>query len=151
MTGRIEIEDPGSQSQPARSFRRSLATLGIDFSTMTIEDRVAALKTTTDRAEAVRTISLFLTELEKGTIRAAERDDMGAWKANPWVKEGILAAFRFGVLAEFASGALSFVDKDTIPARRFKAADSIRIVPGGSSIRRGTFIGKGVVMMPPAF
>jgi 2,3,4,5-tetrahydropyridine-2,6-dicarboxylate N-succinyltransferase len=118
---------------------------------MNIEDRVAALKTTTDRAEAVRTISLFLTELEKGTIRAAERDDMGAWKANPWVKEGILAAFRFGVLAEFASGALSFVDKDTIPARRFKAADSIRIVPGGSSIRRGAFIGKGVVMMPPAF
>ena len=87
---------------------------------MNIEDRVAALKNTTDRAEAVRTISLFLAELEKGTIRAAERDDMGAWKANTWVKEGILAAFRFGVLAEFASGALSFVDKDTIPARRFR-------------------------------
>ena len=118
---------------------------------VTIEDRVTALKTSTDRTEAVRTISLFLAELEKGTIRAAERDDMGSWKANAWVKEGILAAFRFGVLAEFASGALSFVDKDTIPARRFKAADGVRIVPGGSSIRRGAYIGKGVVMMPPAF
>jgi 2,3,4,5-tetrahydropyridine-2,6-dicarboxylate N-succinyltransferase len=118
---------------------------------VTIEDRVSALKTSTDRTEAVRTISLFLAELEKGTVRAAERDDMGVWKANAWVKEGILAAFRFGVLAEFASGALSFVDKDTIPARRFKASDGIRIVPGGSSIRRGAYIGKGVVMMPPAF
>lgn len=118
---------------------------------MSIAERVAALKTTTDRAEAVKTIGLFLAELEKGTIRAAARDDAGEWKAQTWVKEGVLAAFRFGVLAEFASGALSFVDKDTIPARRFKTSDGIRIVPGGSSVRRGAFIGKGVVMMPPAF
>ncbi len=119
---------------------------------LTIEERVASLKSAaTDRAEAVKVIGLFLTELEKGAVRAAARDDIGEWKVHPWVKEGILAAFRFGVLAEFASGALSFVDKDTIPARRFKTHDGIRIVPGGSSIRRGTFIGKGVVMMPPAF
>ena len=118
---------------------------------MTIEERIASLKNTTDRMEAVKTIGLFLTELEKGTIRSAVRDDMGVWQAQAWVKEGILAAFRFGVLAEFASGSLSFVDKDTIPARRFKTQDGIRIVPGGSSIRRGAFIGKGVVMMPPAF
>ena len=117
----------------------------------TIEERVTALKSTTDRAEATRVISLFLTELEKGTVRAAIRDDVGVWKTQPWVKEGILAAFRFGVLTEFASGALSFVDKDTIPARRFHPQDGIRIVPGGSSIRRGAFVGKGVVMMPPAF
>ena len=117
----------------------------------TIEERVLGLKTTNDRAEATRVISLFLTELEKGTVRAAMRDDVGVWKTQLWVKEGILAAFRFGILAEFASGALSFVDKDTIPARRFHAQDGIRIVPGGSSIRRGAFIGKGVVMMPPAF
>ncbi len=118
---------------------------------MTIEERVAALKNTTDRIEAVKTIGLFLAELEKGTIRAATRDADGIWKAERWVKEGILAAFRFGVLTEFASGSLSFVDKDTIPARRFKVQDGIRIVPGGSSIRRGAHIGKGVVMMPPAY
>lgn len=118
---------------------------------MTIEERIAHLKTTTDRMEAVKTIGLFLAELEKGTVRAAVRDDMGVWQAQAWVKEGILAAFRFGVLAEFASGALSFIDKDTIPARRFKVQDGIRIVPGGSSIRRGAYVGKGVVMMPPAF
>jgi 2,3,4,5-tetrahydropyridine-2-carboxylate N-succinyltransferase len=117
---------------------------------LTIEDRVNALGSA-DRTEAVKTIGLFLSELEKGTIRAASRDEDGVWSPQPWVKEGILAAFRFGVLAEFASGSLSFVDKDTIPARRFKVQDGVRIVPGGSSIRRGSYIAKGVVMMPPAF
>jgi 2,3,4,5-tetrahydropyridine-2-carboxylate N-succinyltransferase len=117
----------------------------------TIEERISALKNTTDRTEAVKAIGLFLAELEKGTIRAAERDPDGVWKPQTWVKEGILAAFRFGVLAEFASGSLSFIDKDTIPARRFKVQDGVRIVPGGSSIRRGAFVAKGVVVMPPAF
>jgi 2,3,4,5-tetrahydropyridine-2-carboxylate N-succinyltransferase len=79
------------------------------------------------------------------------RNEDGVWTAQAWVKEGILAAFRVGVLAEFASGSLSFVDKDTIPPRRFKMQDGIRIVPGGSSVRRGAYIGKGVVMMPPAY
>jgi len=115
-----------------------------------IEDRVKALANA-DRTEAVKTIGLFLAELEKGAVRAAGRDEDGVWKPNTWVKEGILAAFRFGILAEFASGALSFIDKDTIPARRFKVQDGVRIVPGGSSIRRGAYIAKGVVMMPPAF
>jgi 2,3,4,5-tetrahydropyridine-2-carboxylate N-succinyltransferase len=118
---------------------------------LTIEERVNGLKTSSDRLEAVKTIGLFLAELEKGTIRAATRNEDGIWTAEAWVKEGILAAFRFGVLAEFASGALSFIDKDTIPPRRFKPHDGVRIVPGGSSIRRGTYIAKGVVMMPPAF
>ena len=116
----------------------------------TIEERVTALATA-DRVEALKTIGLFLAELEKGTIRAALRDADGVWQAQAWVKQGILAAFKFGVAAEFASGALSFIDKDTIPPRRFRAADGVRIVPGGSSIRRGAYIGKGVVMMPPAF
>ncbi len=118
---------------------------------ITIEDRVKALGQNTDRTEAVKTVGLFLAELEKGAIRAASRDEDGVWKAQPWVKEGILAAFRYGILAEFASGSLSFIDKDTIPARRFKVQDGIRIVPGGSSVRRGAFMAKGVVVMPPAF
>lgn len=117
----------------------------------TIEERIHALKTSSDRGEAVKTIGLFLTELEKGTTRAATRDADGVWHAYAWVKEGILAAFKFGVPAEFASGALSFIDKDTVPPRRLKTVDNIRVVPGGSSIRRGAFVGKGVVMMPPAF
>ena len=117
---------------------------------LTIEDRVKALPTA-DRTEAIKTIGLFLAELEHGTVRAAARDDMGEWHAQAWVKEGILAAFRAGVLAEFASGALSFVDKDTLPARRFKSQDGIRVVPGGSSVRRGAFLAQGVVMRPPAY
>jgi 2,3,4,5-tetrahydropyridine-2,6-dicarboxylate N-succinyltransferase len=116
----------------------------------TIEERVTALATA-DRTEALKTIGLFLAELEHGNIRAALRDADGVWQVQAWVKQGILFAFKFGVAAEFASGALSFVDKDTIPPRRFKAADNVRIVPGGSSIRRGAYIGRGVVMMPPAF
>jgi 2,3,4,5-tetrahydropyridine-2,6-dicarboxylate N-succinyltransferase len=118
---------------------------------MSVEVRVRALSATTDRAEAVKTIGLFLAELEKGTIRAATRDADGLWQVAAWVKEGILAAFKFGVPAEFASGSLSFVDKDTIPPRRFHAQDGVRIVPGGSSVRRGAYVGKGVVMMPPSF
>lgn len=118
---------------------------------LTIEERVSALKNSTDRADGVKTVGLFLAELEKGAIRAASRDEDGIWHVHAWVKEGILAAFKLGVLAEFASGSLSFVDKDTIPVRRFKQQDGIRIVPGGSSIRRGTYIAKGVVMMPPAY
>jgi 2,3,4,5-tetrahydropyridine-2,6-dicarboxylate N-succinyltransferase len=117
---------------------------------ITIEDRVKSLANA-DRTEGVKTVGLFLAELEKGTVRAATRDADGVWTPNTWVKEGILAAFRFGVLAEFASGALSFIDKDTIPARRFKVQDGVRIVPGGNSIRRGAYVAKGVVMMPPAF
>lgn len=116
-----------------------------------IEPRVRALAGITDRSEAVKTIGLFLAELEKGTVRAATRDADGVWNVQKWVKEGILAAFKFGVLSEFASGSLSFVDKDTVPPRRFKVQDGVRVVPGGSSIRRGAYIGKGVVMMPPAF
>ncbi len=116
-----------------------------------VRARVEALDDSKDRAEAVRTLNHFLTELEQGRIRSAERNDMGEWKANGWVKQGILTAFRVGVLQEFASGALSFVDKDTIPPRRFRKNEEIRIVPGGSSVRRGSFLGKGVVMMPPAY
>jgi 2,3,4,5-tetrahydropyridine-2,6-dicarboxylate N-succinyltransferase len=118
---------------------------------MNIQQRIESLPTLHDRAEIVKTIGLFLAELEKGTIRAALRDEDGIWSAQTWVKEGILAAFRHGVLAEYASGSLSFVDKDTLPPRRFRAQEGIRIVPGGSSVRRGAYLGQGVVVMPPAY
>jgi 2,3,4,5-tetrahydropyridine-2-carboxylate N-succinyltransferase len=117
----------------------------------TIQERLAAITPVTDRMETVKTIGLFLAELEKGAIRSALRDEDGVWRAQTWVKEGILLAFRTGVATEFASGALSFIDKDTIPTRRFRAQDGIRIVPGGSSVRRGAYLAKGVVMMPPAY
>jgi len=117
----------------------------------TVEERLAALTPHTDRMESLKVVGLFLTELEKGTVRAASRDEDGIWKAQPWVKQGILTAFRTGTVTEYPAASLSFVDKDTLPARRFKAQDGVRIVPGGSSVRRGAYIGKGVVMMPPAY
>ena len=98
-------------------------------------------------------IEELLTALENGTIRAAERGADGVWRAVPWVKQGILIAFRFGAMADLSadSGAFSFVDKHTMPPRRFDVSDGVRIVPGGSTIRRGTYIAKGVVCMPPMF
>jgi 2,3,4,5-tetrahydropyridine-2-carboxylate N-succinyltransferase len=99
--------------------------------------------------------------LDAGAVRAAEPDAAAptGWRVNAWVKRGILLGFRLGVLEEMrghtpggASGALlSFVDKATYPARHFTAEDGIRIVPGGSSVRSGAHLARGVVMMPPAY
>jgi len=95
----------------------------------------------------------LLQALEDGEIRAAERGKDGVWRAVPWVKRGILLGFRMGLIIEQTpSGApLQFLDKNTYPIRRFSAADRVRIVPGGSSIRDGAYIAPGVVCMPPMF
>ena len=99
----------------------------------------------------------FLTELEAGRLRAAEPEDDGeggdgGWRVNPSVKRGILLGFRLGQVREFAGGDLQFSDKDTYPAQRLPVLErNIRVVPGGNSIRRGAYIGRDVVMMPPAF
>jgi len=116
-----------------------------------IQQRLAAITPATERWQAVKTIGDFLAELEHGTIRSAMRGDDGIWRAQPWVKQGILTAFRIGVITEAGAGALTFIDKDTMPTRRFRVDDGVRIVPGGSSVRRGAFVAKGVVMMPPAY
>src|SRR5689334_1462454 len=81
----------------------------------------------------------FKVALNRGEIRAAERDANGKWHTNAWVKRGILLGFRMGAIVEMTpSGApLQFLDKDTYPIRRFSTNDRVRIVPGGSSIRDG--------------
>jgi 2,3,4,5-tetrahydropyridine-2-carboxylate N-succinyltransferase len=97
--------------------------------------------------------------LEEGTLRSAEPDATSptGWRVNAWVKRGILLGFRLGVLADmsgldpFGGTCLSFVDKDTYPIRRFLPENGVRIVPGGSSVRSGAHIARGVVMMPPAY
>lgn len=91
--------------------------------------------------------------LEAGELRAAEPDPAQptGWRVNAWVKRGILLGFRVGELAHWDAGPLHFVDKHTYPARAFHPAQGIRVVPGGSSVRAGAFLAKGVVMMPPAF
>jgi 2,3,4,5-tetrahydropyridine-2,6-dicarboxylate N-succinyltransferase len=124
-------------------------------SAVELEARVEALAATpADQAwpgDAVTVLESFLDALEAGDLRAAERLDDGRWRAVPWVKRGILAGFRLGRLEASGGHSLSFVDKDTYPIRRFQPADNVRIVPGGSSIRRGAFIAAGVVCMPPMY
>jgi 2,3,4,5-tetrahydropyridine-2,6-dicarboxylate N-succinyltransferase len=91
--------------------------------------------------------------LEQGAVRAAEPDHASpsGWRVNPWVKQGILLGFRLGALQESSAGELSFVDKHTFPARRFGANGGVRVVPGGSSIRAGAYLARGVVCMPPMY
>jgi 2,3,4,5-tetrahydropyridine-2,6-dicarboxylate N-succinyltransferase len=91
--------------------------------------------------------------LERGEVRAAEPDADAptGWRVNAWVKQGILLGFRLGALEEMPSSGLSFVDKHTYPVRHFAAADGVRIVPGGSSIRAGVYVARGVVCMPPMY
>ncbi len=93
-------------------------------------------------------------ELEAGTLRSAEPDASlpSGWRVNAWVKRGILLGFRVGQMIEMGCpNGFAFVDKATYPARRFNAADGVRVVPGGSSVRSGAYLAKGVVMMPPAY
>jgi len=93
----------------------------------------------------------FRDALTRGEIRAAEKID-GVWKVNAWVKQGILLGFRLGQLEKMSSGeCLSFVDKDTFPARKFSVDDGIRVVPGGSSVRSGAYVASSVICMPPMF
>jgi len=102
-----------------------------------------------DRAAARATFLEFRQALTQGKVRAAEKRD-GQWLVNTWVKQGILLGFRLGELAE-SGDALTFVDKDTFPARHFTVADRVRVVPGGSSAREGAYIAPSVVCMPPMY
>jgi 2,3,4,5-tetrahydropyridine-2,6-dicarboxylate N-succinyltransferase len=91
--------------------------------------------------------------LEHGLLRSASPDPSAptGWRVNAWVKKGILLGFRIGTLQDFPAGALSFVDKHTYPVRHFTADDGIRVVMGGSSIRAGAYIARGVVCVPPSY
>jgi 2,3,4,5-tetrahydropyridine-2-carboxylate N-succinyltransferase len=90
--------------------------------------------------------------LNAGTVRAAERGADGSWRANAWVKAGILLGFRLGRVQPAATGTpFPFYDKDTYPLRRVGPEDGFRIVPGGSAIRDGCYVAPGVVCMPPMY
>jgi 2,3,4,5-tetrahydropyridine-2-carboxylate N-succinyltransferase len=94
----------------------------------------------------------FKIALNRGEVRAAERDAEGSWRVNSWVKQGILLGFRMGQLVDMsASSVLRFFDKETYRTRPTTLNENIRIVPGGSSIRDGAYIASGVVCMPPMY
>jgi len=110
-----------------------------------------ASATIADPVSARRTFADFRARLTRGEIRAAEKIN-GRWTTNAWVKQGILLGFRLGDLKEMSDGdVLTFLDKDTFPARRISLADRIRVVPGGSTIREGAYVAPSVVCMPPMF
>jgi 2,3,4,5-tetrahydropyridine-2-carboxylate N-succinyltransferase len=93
----------------------------------------------------------FKEKLNSGEIRAAEKVD-GRWKVNTWVKSGILLGFRLGRVEDLSPGQqLRFFDKHTYPLKNITLENAVRIVPGGSSIRDGCYIGRGVTCMPPMF
>lgn len=95
----------------------------------------------------------FKSALRRGEIRSAEKGEDGAWRANTWVKQGILLGFRMGKMAEMSkeTETLQFFDKDTFPLRPMSLDDGVRIVLGGSSIRDGSYVAPGVVVVPPAY
>ena len=117
---------------------------------------VPAGETLPDDARSV--VRHLLDSLEEGSLRAATKDDVtGEWRAVPWVKRGILLGFRVGAMVDMSitsdntEGGFAFFDKDTFPPRRLTIADGIRVVPGGSTIRRGAYVASGVVCMPPSY
>ena len=128
-----------------------------------LADRIEALAAIPSGAafppDAEAVVAQLLGALERGEVRSAERGSDGTWSAVTWVKRGILLGFRVGRVVAMPDEGPSdardlpaaFFDKHTFPARALTLADGVRVVPGGTSIRRGAYVAAGVVCMPPAF
>ena len=125
---------------------------------MTLAAEVEALSAAgaaTDRQAARDAFTRLRAQLSAGEVRAAEPDPSTAtgWRVNTWVKQGILLGFRFGDIADMSAdhGRWPFFDKDTLPLKRLDAASGVRVVPGGSTVRDGAYLGRGVICMPPMY
>ena len=98
-----------------------------------------------------KALESFLDQLDSGKIRAAEKVN-GQWKVNVWVKQGILVGFRMGVVTDQSVDEhFRFFDKDTFPLKSLQLNSGVRLVPGGSSVRRGAYLATGVTCMPPMY
>jgi 2,3,4,5-tetrahydropyridine-2-carboxylate N-succinyltransferase len=107
-------------------------------------ERLASMGEVEQKPEARQIFLEFRDALTQGKVRAAEKHGE-RWVVNAWVKQGILLGFRIGELTEMGDAALSFVDKDTFPARKFSVTDRVRVVPGGSSVRMGSYVAPSVM------
>jgi 2,3,4,5-tetrahydropyridine-2-carboxylate N-succinyltransferase len=118
-----------------------------------IEDAVSQRLAGAENPDAQSVVEQLLQELEAGRLRAAEKDDDGTWHAVPWVKQGILFGFQIGTLTDMSASEsmFRFFDKNTYPPRELTIDDGVRLVPGGSAIRRGAYVSPGVVCMPPMY
>ncbi len=104
------------------------------------------------RREALAVFSEFKSALNRGGIRAASRNADGQWIVNQWVKRGILLGFRLGAMVDYSIDEnFRYFDKETYPTKRVTINDGVRIVPGGTTVREGAYLGQGVTIMPPAY
>ncbi len=121
---------------------------------MNLQEQIEQLITKSEfTADDRKVFEEFKAALRRGEIRAAEKDSESNWQTNAWVKQGILLGFKMGAMVEMSKECESFqfFDKETYPLRPMTLEDKIRIVPGGSTIRDGSFIAPGVVCMPPMY
>jgi 2,3,4,5-tetrahydropyridine-2-carboxylate N-succinyltransferase len=121
---------------------------------MRLQDKIEKLFTALEFTSDDRVVfEEFKAALRTGEIRSAEKDVDGQWRANAWVKQGILLGFRMGKLVEISqpTETWKFFDKDTFPIRPMTVEDGVRIVMGGSSIRDGSYVAPGVVLAPPCW
>ena len=120
-----------------------------------VVNRLASAGTDARRDEARQAFAALRAALSDGSVRAAEPDATapGGWKVNAWVKRGILLGFRFGETIDMSAdhGRWPFFDKDTLPLKAIGAWSAVRVVPGGSTVRDGAWLGRGVICMPPMF
>lgn len=104
------------------------------------------------KADTKEAITELFDRLENGSVRAAEQNQAGGWDVNVWVKQGILLAFRNAQTTPMDSVCFaSFHDREVLEPRHFSVRDAVRMVPGGSAVRRGAFVGPAVTIMPPAY
>lgn len=121
---------------------------------MTLQNKIEQLLTKSEFTADDRNIfEEFKTALRTGEIRSAEKDADGNWQTNAWVKRGILLGFKMGGMIEMSkeTETFKFFDKETYPIRPMSLEDKVRIVPGGSTIRDGSYIAPSVVLMPPCY
>jgi 2,3,4,5-tetrahydropyridine-2-carboxylate N-succinyltransferase len=118
-------------------------------------ERLFQLGTSADKAESRSVFAQLREALSAGRVRSAEPDSKTptGWRVNTWVKKGILVGFRCGDLVDVSidGGRWFFSDKDTLPLKKMSTAMGVRVVPGGSSIRDGAYVGKGVICVPPMY
>ena len=121
----------------------------------TLIERLSSAGAEAPREDARKAFAALRGALSEGTVRAAEPDAAApsGWKVNAWVKRGILLGFRFGDTIEMSAdhGRWPFFDKDTLPLKSIGAWSAVRVVPGGSTIRDGAYLGRGIICMPPMF
>lgn len=115
-----------------------------------IEDLVAQ-GDAVDRGSAGDAVADLVQALNAGKIRSASQNDDGSWTTHAWVKQGILLGFQIGRMVDYSSDRFPFYDKNTFPVKPLRKADNVRVVPGGSSIRTGSYVAPGVVCMPPMY